>query len=263
MKRWLLALGLIAVLGVAQAGRRCDEQVPQADRVAQGLALAERTARALDATGGDVALLARAGQDLRQYRLQWSHLAFVYRVAPPTDDAPGTWRVLHKLNHCDSDRAGLFRQGVGDFFLDDPHRFEAAFVVLTPEAASRVRAVLEDPTRLRAWHERRYSVVSYAWGQRYQQSNQWVIETLAGALEPQATTRERAQAWLRLRGYEPTVLRIGAWTRLGGRMSRANVAFDDHPNSERFSDRIATVGADSVLRWAPAAGISGPVLTVR
>ena len=31
-----------------------------------------------------------------------------------------------------------------------------------------------------------YSMVSYAWGQRYQQSNQWAIETLAVAMAPEA-----------------------------------------------------------------------------
>jgi hypothetical protein len=29
-----------------------------------------------------------------------------------------------------------------------------------------------------------YSMVSYAWGQKYQQSNQWAIESLAAAMEP-------------------------------------------------------------------------------
>ena len=32
-------------------------------------------------------------------------------------------------------------------------------------------------------------------------------------------------------------------------MSKANVAFDDHPNDKRFADRIETVTADSVFAW--------------
>ena len=43
-------------------------------------------------------------------------------------------------------------------------------------------------------HHKPYSIVSYAWGRTYQQSNQWAIETLALAMEPTISTREQAQA---------------------------------------------------------------------
>ena len=62
-------------------------------------------------------------------------------------------------------------------------------------------------------------------------------------------SREQAQAWLQFKGYEPTTLQLGALTRLGGRVTAANVAFDDHPNDKRFSDRIETVTVDSVFSW--------------
>jgi hypothetical protein len=263
MRRALLILAWV-LSSAAQAGRNCDApQPPKPERVAQSLALAERSARALDASGAELVLLGRAGQDLSKYGLRWSHLGFALREAPPEAGLPGRWRVVHKLNACGSDHAGLFRQGLGEFFLDDPHRFEVVFAPLRPEPAARLRALLMDRERLPRWHEGRYSVVSYAWGQRYQQSNQWLLETLAGALEPAANTRERAQAWLRLQGYQPDVLHINALTRLGGRMTRANVAFDDHPNGERYSGRIATVGADSVLRWAQHSGITEAAVVLR
>lgn len=101
-------------------------------------------------------------------------------------------------------------------------------------------------------------------GQKYQQSNQWAIETLALAMEP-GTVRQRtqAQAWLRFKGYEPTTLRLGPLTRLGGRISAANVAFDDHPNEKRFSDRIETVTVDSVFEWLPRAGLGAPPVRLK
>ncbi|HSI58365.1 MAG TPA: DUF2145 domain-containing protein, partial [Ideonella sp.] len=111
------------------------------------------------------------------------------------------------------------------------------------------------------FHSPRYSMVAYPWSQTYQQSNQWVIETLAGALAPQANSRRAAQETLRAQGYEPGVLKLGALTRLGARATAANVAFDDHPNSERFADRIATVTADSVFAWLQRSKLgSAPVL---
>ena len=106
-------------------------------------------------------------------------------------------------------------------------------------------------------------MVAYPWAQSYQQSNQWAIETLAMAVDANATTRSRAQAWLQLQGYQPSTLHISAFKRLGARMTAANVAFDDHPNEKRFSDRIETVTVDSVFAWLARSGLGGPVQPIR
>ena len=112
-------------------------------------------------------------------------------------------------------------------------------------------------------HHKPSSIVSYAWNTTYQQSNQWAIETLALGLEPSigaaagegvAARRRRAQAWLQFKGYQPSVLTIGPLARLGGRLTAANVAFDDHPNEKRFADRIETVTVDSVFDWLQRSG---------
>ena len=73
----------------------------------------------------------------------------------------------------------------------------------------------------------------------------------------------RSQAWLRWQGYEPTVLRLGTFTRLGARISQANVAFDDHPNDKRFADRIETVTVDSVFEWLQRSGLAEPARELR
>ena len=252
----LLFVGAI-LAPAAHAGRSCEAHPVTAASVEQGLRLALRTHEALEALhardGTQVVLLARAGRDLRKYGLRYSHMGIAWRTA----DALGrpAWRVLHKLNTCGTGRADLWRQGLGEFFLDDLWRHEAAWVVPTPEVQRRLAALLADDARALRLHQRPYSIVSYAWGRRYQQSNQWALETLAMALEPAADSRERAQAWLQLRGYEPTTLHLGPLTRLGGRMTAANVAFDDHPDAKRFSDRIETVTVDSVFAWMERAGL--------
>jgi hypothetical protein len=251
------ALLLAAALAFpVQAGRPCEAKLPESSSVMRGLGLAERTARQLDASGAEVVVLARAGQDLSRWRLRWSHLAFAYRVAPPNDEAPGTWRVVHKLNHCGTPDAALYRQGLGQFFLDRPHRHEAAWVELSAEAQARLLPLLRDNQAVARLHEPRYNMVAYPWATRYQQSNQWVLETLAGAMDPDAVTRRQAQAWLQRRGYQPTVLRIGPLTRLGANVTRGNIAFDDHPNEKRFSDRIETVSVESVFDWLARAGLA-------
>jgi hypothetical protein len=254
---WAALLALVAQ--AAFAGRPCEGMPLETATVVRGMALAEATARALDASGADVVVLARAGQDLSKYGLRYSHLGFAYR---DSREGRAVWRVAHKLNHCGTAEAALYRQGLGDFFLDRPYRYEAAFVVLKPEVQARLLPLLRDNQRMAAWHTPSYSMLAYPWAQTYQQSNQWAIETLAGAIEPAATSRRSAQAWLQLRGYEPTTLRLGPFTRLGARATMANIAFDDHPNDKRFSDRIETVSADSVFAWLQRAQLGAAPVTL-
>jgi hypothetical protein len=258
----LLVLGLAGGNPMpAWAGQDCEQAQATVSTLDRGLRMAERTRQSLEAeytrTGAQVMVLARAGQDLSKYGLRYSHLGFVMRTPE------GFWRVVHKLNTCGTAESSLYRQGLGEFFMDNPRFYEAGWVSLTSQAQSRVYAMLNDPVRAGSFHHRPYSMVSYAWGQRYQQSNQWALETLAAAMEPGVVNRGQAQAWLQFKGYTPSPLTITPLTRLGGRIGMANVAFDDHPNDKRFNDRIETVTVDSVFAWLKRASLGGEITTVR
>ena len=259
--RGLVALAaLAAATTTAHAGRSCDQRPPAALAVSRAMQLAEHTATRLAQSGASVVVIARAGQDLSEYGLRYSHLGFAYREG---EGNGAVWRVVHKLNQCATARASIYRQGLGEFFLDDLWQYEAAIVVLTPQAQAHLRPLLADNVAVARLDTPAYSMVAYPWSDRYQQSNQWALETLALAEDPAAATRERAQAWLRLHGYEPTTLHLSAFRRLGARMVSANVAFDDHPNEKRFSDRIETVTVDSVFRWLARDGLGGAVQVIR
>jgi hypothetical protein len=260
MKRLVVVAALVAATGAAEAGRSCEQRPPTAQAVMRAMTLAQRTAIRLDQSGASVVVIARAGQNLSEYGLRYSHLGFAYREG---EGSGAVWRVVHKLNQCGSARASLYRQGLGEFFLDDLWQYEAAIVVPTPAVQAHLRGVLVDNLSVTRLDTPDYSMVAYPWSQRYQQSNQWAIETLALAEDPAASTRERAQAWLRLHDYEPTTLHLSAFQRLGARMTSTNIAFDDHPNEKRFSDRIETVTVDSVFRWLERDGLGGPVQVIR
>ena len=171
--------------------------------------------------------------------------------------------MVHKLNHCGTAESALYRQGLAEFFSDDLYRFEAGVQVLAPATQKALRPLLEDNTRAATLHEPAYSMVAWPWATRYQQSNQWALETLALAMEPSATDRARAQSWLQFKGYVPTTLRIDAMKRLGARVGSAHIAFDDHPNAQRFADRIDTVTVDSVFRFVQSARLASPAQTIR
>jgi len=253
----LIAAALSTFAAAAHAGRSCENKPPAVDAIQRSMALAEHTAKVLDQSGAQVVVIARMGQNLSEYDIRYSHLGLAYR------DGNNKWRIVHKLNQCGTAHASVYRQGLGEFFLDDLYQYEAAVVIPKPEVQAKLLPNLRDNARLAQLNTPAYSMVAYPWSQTYQQSNQWAIETLAMSQDPAAQTRERAQAWLQLQGYQPTTLRITALKRLGGRMTAANIAFDDHPNEKRFSDRIETVTVDSVFAWLNRSGLGGPVQVIK
>ena len=259
----LLVLGaaFIAWAGSAHAGRSCENKPLTAETMNKGLNLAVKAAKALDAeykkNGTQVVLLAREGQDLSKYELKYSHYGWAYRTPE------GVWRVAHKLNECGTAGGHVYRQGLGEFFLDDMWSYTAGVQVPTPAVQKALWSFLTQPSVLRLQNEP-YSMVSYAWGQKYQQSNQWATETLAAAMNPAGIqNRAQAQSWLQAQGYEPSSLIIRAFSRLGGRMTAANIAFDDHPNDKRYASRIETVTVDSVTRWLQRTQMAAAVQEIR
>jgi hypothetical protein len=251
------AISLWLCANPAQAGRSCESRPLDVETVRQSMDLASRVARRLDESAATVVVLARAGQDLGRYGVTWSHMGFAYR------EPGGPWRVVHKLNYCGTASGALYRQGLGEFFLDRMFRYEAAFVVLEPSAQAKLLPVLAENASLSRWHVDAYNMVAYPWSLRYQQSNQWVLETFAGAMDERNASRARAQEWLAHRGYQPTVLRLGTFERLGARVGSANIAFDDHPDAKRFAGRIETVTVDSAFGWLERSGLGARVIYVR
>ena len=75
----------------------------------------------------------------------------------------GRWRVVHKLNQCGSASASVYRQGLGEFFLDDLHDYEAGVVVLGTEAQAKLLPLLKDDRRLLQVHEPAYNMLAYPW----------------------------------------------------------------------------------------------------
>ena len=74
----------------------------------------------------------------------------------------------------------------------------------------------------------------------------WIHAAMAG---PSVQGRAQAQAWLKTAGFAPITLQISTLTRLGGRVTRANIAFDDHPNERRFASKIDTITVDALVNF--------------
>lgn len=243
MKRLLASLLLFSAVQ-AHAGQACAEKPLSPGEVIRSMDLAQRTVQALEASGARVALVSRAGQDLSRYGLRYSHMGVAVR-----DHPRGRWTVVHELNDCGTASSGLYYEGMGNFFLTDLHHHEAQLIIPGSALQDRLAALFATRTPLRL-HEARYNMVAYVYSTRYQNSNQWVLETVAAASAApgEVATREEAQAWLKGMRYQPLTLEIPASVRLGARMFRANVAFDDHPFDRRMAGQIDTVTTEAVRR---------------
>jgi len=244
LRAFSLALGLL-VGTAAPAGQNCDTTPAEPWRTTRGLTMAEQLNTALNGRGDQVAVIARVGSDVSKYGLRYTHAALAYRTAP---DAP--WILLHKLNTCGTDQGRLYRQGLGNFFLDTPYEYRAMVVWLKPEIASKVLAAVVSESRIRAVDEPRYSLLAYPYGTATQNSNGWLIEFLAAATAPQPIhSRGDAQRRLRNTHFDPDVIHVGTGERLGASFAKANVSFLDHPLRHRLAGDYETVTVESLVRW--------------
>lgn len=249
LQGFLLQLFLCLSMGAAVAGQTCTETKPSTETVQKAFQAAYKVHERLETLQPKVALIARVGQDLSKYGLRYSHIAFVVK-----DGGSKQWRTLHLLNTCDTGDSKIWREGLANFFLDDLHAFDALLLIPESELQNRLLLSLGNDSGIKALHSSRYNMLAYPYSTKYQNSNQWVLETLTQSLATQARiqTREQAQQWLKLTGYTPTTLKLSATTRLGGRMFRANIAFDDHPNERRYADLIDTVTVESMVSYLTA-----------
>lgn len=229
------------------AGRSCEAAAPTPNTIMQALELAQKAHLRLLDSKADVAIIARVGQDLSEYHLRYSHLGLAER------NADGSWSVIHELNQCGTADSDLFNEGLGNFFLDDMFAYDTMILIPSPELQQKIRATLDGPQRHQL-HQRHYNMLAFPFSTEYQNSNQWALEILAAAQSSDIVinTREQAQAWLKFAAYRPDTLHIPTLTRLGARMFRANVSFDDHPFDRRMAGRIDTVTVESIARFEMA-----------
>jgi hypothetical protein len=261
MKRLLIAAAAALLLATsAHAGQTCEQKQPLAADVERSLDLALRVARRLDASGARVVVLARAGQDLSRYG---PALVAPGLCLPRRQRRAATLARAAQAQRLRQRQRRAVPPGPGRVLLGRPARVQRRLCRAHAGAAGAAAAAAAGQPARGAADEPRYNMVAYPWAQTYQQSNQWAIETLAMAQEPSINSRERAQAWLRFQDYRPTTLRINALTRLGARVGQVNIAFDDHPNERRYSDRIDTVTVDSVFAWLQRTGLASPVSVLR
>ena len=228
----LAALGALP-WGACEAGvlRYCDHPTEltaeQKDRLLRFGAVIKTE---LDRADVPMALVARSGLDLGRFGLRYSHAGFSLKASPNTP-----WSVRQLYYACDEGRPRVFDQGLSGFLFgtDNPAVGYVSAVLLPAADARELERVALDSARALRLLNTTYSANAYAWGLRYQNCNQWVVELLASAWghldDDSANPRAQAQRWLAEQGYVPTRIDVGnrAWMWAGAFVPWLHS--DDHP----------------------------------
>jgi hypothetical protein len=202
------------------------------DRV---LRFAGAVKRELDASGGQVALISRAGLDLSRFGLLYSHAGLALR-----DEADKAWTVRQLYYACEESRPRLFDQGVAGFTLgaDAPGNGHVSLVFLDDGNAAQLERAARDRRLALSLLAGSYSANAYAFGTRFQNCNQWVAEIMASAwghLEGESAARERAQAWLREQGYTAGPVKVPSrWLMFAGQFVPL-LQLKDHPVEDIYA----------------------------
>lgn len=237
----LISLSLFVLAQPTWAGTACNPVEPDAKKVMMSFELAHQVNTFLESSNAQLAIVARAGQNLDEYHLRYSHLGIIRKLEN------GQWRIQHVLNQCGTAKSGVYEEGLANFFMDDPFRFEALLLIPNPAVQAKLLKQLDSANSLKL-HEANYNMLAFPFSTDYQNSNQWALEVMAAALaqESDITARPQAQAWLKWMDYQASTIELSAFTRLGARMFRANVSFDDHPFGRRMAGKIDTVTVESI-----------------
>jgi hypothetical protein len=232
---------------VVAGGQECGEKAAaSAESLARGLTLGERVRDQLERSGASAALVGRVGLDLSEYGQHFTHLGLAVR-----DHVRKRWQVLHLFNPCGKSESEIMLQPLEKFYAVS--LFEEEALLLTPSYAKQamLRNVFMNPVLAKRLHKPAYNLIAHPFDTRFQNSNQWILETSVLALnEPNVImSRSAAQAWLKAKGFEPGSIRISNLKRSGARLFSAHVSFADHTEEEYQKQAYQVVTVDAIAKF--------------
>jgi hypothetical protein len=262
--RWLifaalLTGGLAAPCHAGGAFRYCDPSAEldasQQDTLFRFAAVIRST---LQSSGATLALVSRAGYDLSRFGMRYSHAGISLRDNPSVP-----WSVRQLYFDCTERRPRIFDEGIAGFLVGAGDPSVGYFsVVFIPEAeAELARLALDNRTALKLLGGT-YSANAYAFGERYQNCNQWVAEMLGlawgglGNLPPDMNLRAESQRWLRSAGYEPAKFTSANPIMIWAGATLPWLHSDDHP-AQNLADGHYTVSMPHAIEAFARARVPG------
>jgi hypothetical protein len=225
----------------AQAGslRFCDRakmlEISQQDKL---LRFSEVIKTELQKSGQRLALVSRSGLDLSKFNTRYSH-AGISLVA--SQNSP--WSIRQLYYACDEDKPKIFDQGLAGFVMgtDSPSLGYISVVFLPEEVARPLELAVLENARSLALLNTRYSANAFAFAQKYQNCNQWVIEMIAtslgalgavGDVSRHPNPRLQAQQWLKSNGFLPSMMEVSSKILMWIGAFIPLIHSDDHPSED-------------------------------
>lgn len=212
--------------------------------------------------GDRVVLLARIGSATPEQRFikklgaywHYTHAGLAYHHHPN-----GPWTVVHLLNTCNK-QSTIFAQGLMRFSLDNPLIYSNAIGRLTPALQQRLEQVVIHNNLAKALHSgpNSYSSVSHPYNNKYQNSNEYILDTLAAALAPDHVTVNNTalakQVLLQtepMNLYEPEQTKVKFWELIGKtfNIGPGNASLDDHSRQEKQQGKLEMVSVGSLFAF--------------
>ena len=149
------------------------------------------------------------------------------------------------------DSAEISVQPLEQFYEVDLFEYKALTITPSYALQSALRTVFMSPATTRALHKPAYNMISHPFNTRFQNSNQWILEMMAVALDRSGGVKDRAtaQAWLKSSGFEPGTIRIANLRRAGARLFSPHVSFSDHTQEEYEKQAYLVITVDSIVRF--------------
>lgn len=146
MKKTLIVMAELVCVWSAQAGQSCNEKALTQTSLHNGMAIAQQVQAQLSRSNAVVAIVGRIGMDLSEYKVTYTHAGIAFKAAGQP------WRIAHLLNECGTAASDLWLEGLGNFFLDDLHSYDAVLMLPSPAVQQRLLQAVASTSALRAVH---------------------------------------------------------------------------------------------------------------
>ena len=250
----------------ANSGSGCAATIMGEEGHRKAAQMAAQVVDYLDHSGAQVALLGRAGSASPRKRFtakvgfwDYTHAGLVYRHHPD-----GEWTVVHLLNIC-NEESGVFAESLLKFYLDDPFEYRTVIAIPAPALQQALHNLIVDKNVAAAYRNHSvYSSISYPYTLERQNSNEYILDTLAGALAlmdgKTLLTRQEAKDYFLTAhrdDFEPEILKTGFFESIGASMGfgPGNATLSDHTSAERRAGRFEFVSVGAITQFMDNLGL--------
>ncbi|MBE7637616.1 DUF2145 domain-containing protein [Sneathiella sp. P13V-1] len=252
----MIVLFFISFIGLASAAAANEAPCKPPEIKTEAFLKANKQSQSLlkelNNSNTNLVLVSRIGSDISSKGLKYTHMGVFWR-----GDVSDSWKVTHLLNFCESSNSDIYEQGILDFYMDDPFKYDTLITI--PQ--EKLRKELHEIIRTGDYKTvvvKKYNMIANPRSETYANSNQFILEMIGmaqGRLNGrQIMDRKDAQDVLQENAFKGSVIRVRFFEALFGGLFKENVTFKDHPTASKEQGRFEFVSVKSVVEYLMKSG---------